>query len=300
MVSRVMTPSCNPARAMTGLIVEHGSKPEENAIFWLTMVRMRPVDGSIASTEPFAWPRALTATWRITGSSYSALSSLVGSPYAEMPDFLWRVRVVEFAGAAATATAKVPARKRQSTGINCLKAGLGCMESYIGPRIAYCSLLNASVRKLYMRAQLLRRTAFLSGTAGRRDRCGAPQDDRAQGEAAGGRPRPVRNHSRAETTALQANGPSDPARKQWLRLLSAVAWLRLLRPTFALLQTACRCRPLERRDAGAGPTPYAGRARSCRGCQCFPSGKRGRYRGPGPSVRSCTKSRCRIFRAGHW
>src|SRR5580693_3555729 len=28
---------------------------------------MRPVDGSIASTEPFAWPRAPTATWRNAG-----------------------------------------------------------------------------------------------------------------------------------------------------------------------------------------------------------------------------------------
>src|ERR1700723_1460940 len=108
---------------------------------------MRPVDGSIARTEPFAWPRAPTATWQITGSSYSPLSSLVQSPYAEMPDFLWRVRVVEFAGAAATATANVPAGKRQSNGINCLKAGLGCIESCIDPRIAYFSRLNVSVRK---------------------------------------------------------------------------------------------------------------------------------------------------------
>ncbi len=32
-VSRVITPSCNPASAITGLIVEHGSNPAENAIF---------------------------------------------------------------------------------------------------------------------------------------------------------------------------------------------------------------------------------------------------------------------------
>src|SRR5271155_455555 len=106
------------------------------------MVRMRPVDGSIASTEPLAWPKALTATWRITGSSYAELSSLVGSPYAEMPDFLWRVRVVELLGVAADATANVPARNRQMTGTNCLKAGLGCIESCIGPRSAYFSRVN--------------------------------------------------------------------------------------------------------------------------------------------------------------
>src|SRR5580658_4093387 len=105
-----------------------------------------------------------------------------------MPDFLWRVLVVEFAGAAAAATAKAPARKRQNTGTNCLKAGLGCIESCIGLRIAYFSRVNISLRKECRRVQLLRRPAFLPGIAGPKDRCGVPWGENAQGEAAKGRP----------------------------------------------------------------------------------------------------------------
>ena len=44
-MSRVITPSFRAASATKGLIVEHGSKPAEKAIFWLTMERMRPFRG---------------------------------------------------------------------------------------------------------------------------------------------------------------------------------------------------------------------------------------------------------------
>ena len=35
-----------------GLIVEHGWNPVLSAIFWLTMLRMRPVSGSTTTTDP--------------------------------------------------------------------------------------------------------------------------------------------------------------------------------------------------------------------------------------------------------
>src|ERR1700690_438235 len=79
MVSRVMTPSESPAMAINGLIVEQGSKPEENAIFWFTMERTRPFVGSTATTEPFSRPSASSAACRTTGSSFKVTSSLPGS-----------------------------------------------------------------------------------------------------------------------------------------------------------------------------------------------------------------------------
>src|SRR5271154_127838 len=89
---------------------------------------MRPVVGSIASTEPLAWPSAFTAICRISGSSYVVLSSLVGSPYALTPLlFLWWVCVVaraDVVGVAPEAMANAPAKNKQKIGTACFKAGL--------------------------------------------------------------------------------------------------------------------------------------------------------------------------------
>src|SRR5271167_3690265 len=105
-----------------------------------------------------------------------------------MPDFLWCVPVVEVAGVAADAMAKAPARKRQKTGANCLTAGLCCIVSCIGSRIRYFSRLTISLRKGRSRTQLLRRTAFLSGTAGRKDRWWLQESEDVLREATTGRP----------------------------------------------------------------------------------------------------------------
>src|SRR5271169_5704943 len=138
-----------------------------------------------------------------------------------MPDFLWCVRVVEVAGVAADAMAKAPARKRQKTEANCLTAGLCCIESCIGPRIKHFSRLSISLRKGRRGTQLLRRTAFLPSTAGRRDRCWRRQHKDTLREAATGRPAP---HSYDETAGIAASGLSDSAKKRWQRPLSAAAW----------------------------------------------------------------------------
>ena len=46
-VSRVTRPSESAASATVSLMVEQGSAPGESASFWLTMARMRPLEGSI-------------------------------------------------------------------------------------------------------------------------------------------------------------------------------------------------------------------------------------------------------------
>src|ERR1035441_5963749 len=72
-------PSVRAASAVTSLMVEHGTNPVFSASFWLTMVRMRPVDGSTTTTLPAKVPRAATAARRMTRSSPSTLSPMVGS-----------------------------------------------------------------------------------------------------------------------------------------------------------------------------------------------------------------------------
>src|SRR5487761_1204744 len=102
-----MMPCSSPPRAITGLIVEHGSKAAENARRWLTMVKIRPLEGSTATTAPFACPRASVATWRISGSSYCVTSYRVGSPYNRAGALrVWRIRVVGFAAAFAADAAE--------------------------------------------------------------------------------------------------------------------------------------------------------------------------------------------------
>src|ERR1039457_6134581 len=49
-VSRSMMPSLKAARAVTSLMVEHGTNPLFNASFWLTTLRTRPLVGSTATT----------------------------------------------------------------------------------------------------------------------------------------------------------------------------------------------------------------------------------------------------------
>jgi hypothetical protein len=78
-VSGSMTPSLKAAKAVTSLMVEHGTNPLFRASFWLTMLRTRPLDGSTATTAPFKVPSASTAARRTVRSSASTLSPSVGS-----------------------------------------------------------------------------------------------------------------------------------------------------------------------------------------------------------------------------
>src|ERR1035438_398595 len=73
------TPSVKAARAVTSLMVEHGTNPVLSANFWLTILRMRPLVGSTTTTLPAKVPRAATAARRMTRSSPSTLSPMVGS-----------------------------------------------------------------------------------------------------------------------------------------------------------------------------------------------------------------------------
>ena len=61
-------------------MVEQGSAPPLRASFWLTMARMRPLLGSIATTVPFMLPSAAIAAARTTGSSPVVTSPVVISP----------------------------------------------------------------------------------------------------------------------------------------------------------------------------------------------------------------------------
>src|ERR1035441_4090064 len=79
MVFLLTRPSVSAASAVTSLMVEHGTNPVFRASFWLTMVRMRPVDGSTTTTLPAKVPRAVTAARRMTRSSPSTLSPTVGA-----------------------------------------------------------------------------------------------------------------------------------------------------------------------------------------------------------------------------
>src|SRR5258707_2958504 len=81
MVSRVITFSSNAATAIVGLIVEQGMYPSLNAIFWFTTVKMRPVLGSTATTDPLYRPSASTTARRTIGSSYVGSSALIESAY---------------------------------------------------------------------------------------------------------------------------------------------------------------------------------------------------------------------------
>src|SRR5262249_28202247 len=90
MVSRVIIFSSSAARAMVGLMVEQGIAPSEYAIFWFTTVRMRPLLGSTATTEPLYLPRASTAAARTIGSSFSAISPSVGSTAFSRGTYRWR------------------------------------------------------------------------------------------------------------------------------------------------------------------------------------------------------------------
>src|ERR1017187_4827523 len=74
-----MMPSLKAARAVTSLMVEHGTNPLFNASFWLTTLRTRPLVGSTATTAPFMVPSASTAARRTVRSSPSTLSPSVGS-----------------------------------------------------------------------------------------------------------------------------------------------------------------------------------------------------------------------------
>ena len=65
-------------------MVEQGSAPLESASFWLTMARMRPLEGSMASAVPFKLPSAWTAAARTTGSSPAVESPRVGSSVKEL------------------------------------------------------------------------------------------------------------------------------------------------------------------------------------------------------------------------
>src|ERR1035441_4025482 len=73
------TPSVKAARAVTSLMVEHGTNPVLSASLWLTILRMRPLVGSTTTTLPAKVPRAATAARRMTRSSPSTLSPMVGS-----------------------------------------------------------------------------------------------------------------------------------------------------------------------------------------------------------------------------
>ncbi len=82
-VSRVTRPSDSAAMATVILMVEQGSAPGESASFWLTMARMRPLDGSMTTAVPFMSPSASMAAWRTTGSSPPAISPAKMSPLAK-------------------------------------------------------------------------------------------------------------------------------------------------------------------------------------------------------------------------
>src|ERR1700689_71215 len=73
--------SLNAASATDTLTVEQGWNPEESATFWFTMVKMRPVVGSPATTDPLKSPSASTAALRTSRSSPSILSPCVESAY---------------------------------------------------------------------------------------------------------------------------------------------------------------------------------------------------------------------------
>jgi hypothetical protein len=60
-VSSSITPSLSAASATESLMVEQGCAPLESASLWLTMARMRPLVGSIATTVPFMLPKASIA-----------------------------------------------------------------------------------------------------------------------------------------------------------------------------------------------------------------------------------------------
>jgi len=60
----VIRSSLRAASATDSLMVEQGCAPLDNANFWFTMVKTRPLVGSIASTVPFMLPRASIAAWR--------------------------------------------------------------------------------------------------------------------------------------------------------------------------------------------------------------------------------------------
>ncbi len=80
MVSRVTSPSESAAIATVSLMVEQGSAPGESASFWLTMARMRPLEGSMTTAVPFMSPSASMAAWRTTGSSPAVTSPAPSSP----------------------------------------------------------------------------------------------------------------------------------------------------------------------------------------------------------------------------
>ena len=52
LVDGSITFSLSAARATETLIVEQGWNPVPKAIFWLTMLRIRPLLGSTTTTEP--------------------------------------------------------------------------------------------------------------------------------------------------------------------------------------------------------------------------------------------------------
>ena len=79
-------------------------EPAENAIFWLTMVRMRPVVGSTATTEPFSWPSASTA--------------ICGPPDAYGDIILARIDVLGVAPAPIDATRRRSRAHRNGRGVN--------------------------------------------------------------------------------------------------------------------------------------------------------------------------------------
>ena len=66
------------------MMVEQGSAPLESASFWLTIARIRPLEGSIASAVPFRLPSPWMAAARTTGSSPAVESPRVTSSLKEL------------------------------------------------------------------------------------------------------------------------------------------------------------------------------------------------------------------------
>src|ERR1700678_1138920 len=97
--------SLNAASATDTFTVEQGWNPDESATFWFTMVRMRPVVGSTATTDPLKSPRASTAALRTSRSSPSILSPCVES--AKVGSVQGPPRMIGAAATALGATAVV-------------------------------------------------------------------------------------------------------------------------------------------------------------------------------------------------
>src|SRR5580658_1002716 len=111
------------------------------------MVRIRPFEGSTATTEPFSWPSAAIASSRTCASSYSTESSLAGSKLLTT----CRERYARCAGAAPNATA--PHRTRHRRAMAFMKAGLCFIVSLLALGLDFPDRLTFSVSKCCTLAQ---------------------------------------------------------------------------------------------------------------------------------------------------